>query len=121
MNNNKGRKYKQQGPQQKPQIHSERKTTSTKTRTNSERKEKPHKDRNEGRTNNRQPNGRKHRIKQAMDHKHKHTYRKHPQKRGQLKFATYKKNTEHEGKGREDNTDDRKRRGQHERQAQIFT
>ena len=35
--------------------------------TNSERNEKPHKDRNEGSTNNRQPNGRKKRKKYVIN------------------------------------------------------
>ena len=80
--------------------------------TNSERKEKPHKDSNEGRTNNRQPNGRKHRRKRAMEHKHKYS---HPQQ----KSATHQKTQNM--KGREDNTDDRKRQGQHRGQAQLWT
>ena len=42
--------------------------------TNSEWKDKPHKDRNEGSTNNRQPNGIKHRRKWSMEHKHKHSH-----------------------------------------------
>ena len=70
MNNSTGRKHKHQGPQQKPQTHSERKDNSkkNKTRTNSERKEKSHKDRNEGNANNIQPDVKKHRRKGAMDH-----------------------------------------------------
>ena len=40
-----------------------------------------------------------------------------------LKCATHKKpsKTEHEEKGHEDNTDERKRQGQHKRQPQIWT
>ena len=60
-----GMKYKQQGPQQKPQTHS----SGQQAKDNTFLKEgETHKDTNEGSTNNRQSNGRKHRRKRAMEH-----------------------------------------------------